>query len=389
MKKHDIIMIRDRNERSPFMPIKKAIKIVLTVLLSAVVLALLSFTVFYFSRFLTMGTIEQLTDYDDGYNLYSMTVKYDYSIKDVIDYGITDTQSYVDAVLAESLPLLPVHIELPSYGCSVYRANDNNAFFPEDSYIMGRNYDFKLDTSCMMVKCYPKDGYPSIAFTALNNISADKADESLKTRMACLTAPFSCLDGVNQAGVSIAVLTLDSEPTDQNTGAGKITSSLAIRLVLDYASTTQEAVDLLKQYDMLAVNGRDYHFFISDRYGDSRAIEYDCESDERTLVDTPIQAVTNFYAKYIDKVISDQRNGIYGHGKERYDRMMEVINAYDGFLTREQQLEVLQAAATEPNPENVTSNTQWSIIFNNNEASARICIRRHWNDSYWFGLKIK
>ena len=36
---------------------------------------------------------------------------------------------------------------------------------------------------------------------------------------------------------------------------------LAIRLVLDRAATTQEAVDLLLDgYDMFATSGRDYHF---------------------------------------------------------------------------------------------------------------------------------
>lgn len=366
---------------------KKAIRNTITVVMGIVLIGIICFIGLYFTRLLTIGSIRKITDYDDGYNLYSMTVKYDYNIQDVISYGITDTQSYVDAVISESLPLLPVSIEIPSFGCSVFRAQNGDSNI--ESYIMGRNYDFKLDTSCMMVECFPKDGYASIAFTALNNVGADHADESLKTRMACLTAPFSCLDGINEMGVSIAVLTLDSEPTDQNTGAEKITSSLAIRLVLDYAATTQEAVDILQKYDMLAVNGRDYHLFISDRYGDSRAIEYDCESAERTMVDTPIQAVTNFYARYIDKVESFQKNGIYGHGKERYDYMMEVLDSCSGKPAKEQKWDVLRAAATEPNPENVTSNTQWSIIFDNGSASANIAIRRHWDDVYSWGLKVK
>lgn len=33
------------------------------------------------------------------YNLYRMDVKYDYSIDDVINYGITDNQSMIDAIL--------------------------------------------------------------------------------------------------------------------------------------------------------------------------------------------------------------------------------------------------------------------------------------------------
>lgn len=358
------------------------LKICLIALAGILLLLLIIFVCVYFTRFQSMNTIKKLTNYEDGYNIYTMTVKHDYSTQDIIDSGITDTQSYVDAVIKESLPLLPISMKLPSYGCSVYRAVTD-----EKDFIMGRNYDFKLDTSCMLVRCNPKDGYRSIAFAALNNVGADAADASLKSKMACITAPFICLDGVNEKGVSIAILTLDSEPTDQNTGRQKITGSLAIRLVLDYAASTEEAVELLKGYDMLAVNGRDYHFFISDASGDSRAIEYDCEDEARTFVDTPIQAVTNFYAKYIDKVQSHQKNGIYGHGKERYDYMMEIIDACDGVLDTENSWAALQAAATEPNPESVTSNTQWSILFNNTDSTADITIRRHWGDIFSFSIE--
>lgn len=98
----------------------------------------------------------------------------------------------------------------------------------------------------MLVYSTPKDGYKSVAFAALDNISANTADASLKSRLACLTAPFVCLDGMNEKGVSIAVLTLDSEPTKQNTGKPTIATTLAIRLVLDKAASTEEAVELLK-----------------------------------------------------------------------------------------------------------------------------------------------
>ena len=63
--------------------------------------------------------------------------------------------------------------------------------------------------------------------------------------MACLTAPFICLDGVNEKGVSIAVLTLPSDPTMHDTGKPKLATSLLFRLVLDRAATTDEALELI------------------------------------------------------------------------------------------------------------------------------------------------
>lgn len=158
----------------------------------------------------------------------------------------------------------------------------------------------------MLVYCTPQNGYKSVAFAALDNISANTPDESMKKKLATLTSPFICLDGMNEKGVSIAVLTLDSEPVFQNTGKPTIATTLAIRLVLDRAASTQEAVDLLKEYDMFASSGRDYHFYITDASGDGRVIEYDCDSETRELVDTRSEAVTNFFVGTKTKLLESE-----------------------------------------------------------------------------------
>ena len=186
---------------------------------------------------------------------------------------------------------------------------------------MGRNYDFRNNTSAMLVYCAPKDGYKSVGFAALDNIAANEPNQSIKKKLTALTAPFICLDGMNEKGVSIAVLTLDSEPVFQQTGKPVIATTLAIRLVLDRADSTEKAVELLRGCDMFASGGRDYHFYITDAKGDGRVVEYDCQSETRELVATPVRTVTNFFEIYKDQVLPGQRNGIYGHGKERYDRI--------------------------------------------------------------------
>lgn len=270
---------------------KRMLKRILVVLLVLILLAVAGFGMLYAGRLRTINSIEQITAYDD-YNLYRMDVKYDYSIDDVINYGITDNQSMIDAILKETLPLLPVHMKAPNYGCSAF------ATVSDGNILMGRNYDFKRDTSAMLVYCTPKDGYKSVALAALDNISANQPDISMAKKLACLTAPFICLDGMNERGVSIAVLTLDSEPVNQDTGKQKIFTTLAIRLVLDRAATTQEAVDLLDSYDMFATSGRDYHFFVVDASGDARVLEHDPEQEGRPLRWTSMQAITNFYGCY-------------------------------------------------------------------------------------------
>ena len=359
----------------------KVIKRISLILLLLVVLVVAVFGGIYFTRILTIGSIEKLTDYEDGYNLYSMDIKYDYSIEDIINYGIKDDQTMIDAILKESLPLIPAKINVPDYGCTSFTLTDTDG-----DVHMGRNYDFRKDTSAMMVYCTPKDGYKSVAFAALDNISANVPDESMAKKLATLTAPFICLDGMNEKGVSISVLTLDSEPVRQNTGKPVIATTLAIRLVLDKAATTEEAVELLNSYDMFSSSGRDYHFYITDASGDGRVVEYDPESEDRNLIATSTEAVTNFFIRHKDKVLPNQKNGIYGHGRERYDVVMKVLDEEKGNYTNATVWEAMKVAAQNPDPEAITSNTQWSVSYNNTDLTAEIAIRRNWEDVTRFGI---
>ena len=284
---------------------KKVLKRILLALLALILLLAVAFCCVYFTRLRTLSSIEKITAYDDGYNLYRMNVQYDYNLDNIIAAGITDNQSFVSAIVKEALPLLPVNIKAPSFGCTAFTMIDQDG-----NVHMGRNYDFKLDTSSMHVYCAPKDGYKSVAFAALDNINANTPESSAKQKLAALTTPFICLDGMNEKGLSIAVLTLDSEPTIQNTGKPTIATTLAIRLVLDHAATTEEAIELLRGYDMFASSGRDYHFYIPDASGDGRVVEYDCDDPARPLVDTKTDAVTNFFILYRDQVLPNQKNGI-------------------------------------------------------------------------------
>ena len=355
--------------------VKKRILTVILAVFAAILLALLAFFGLYFTRLQTIGSIERLTDYEDGCNLYRMDIQYDYSLDKIINYGIKDDQTMIDAILKETLPLLPVSIKAPNFGCTAFTLTDTDG-----KVHMGRNYDFKNNTSAMLVYCAPKDGYKSMAFAALDNVSANVPNENIQKKLSSLTAPFVCLDGVNEKGVSIAVLTLDSEPVRQSTGKPVISTTLAIRLVLDRAATTEEAVELLRSYDMFASSGRDYHFYITDASGDGRVIEYSIDGEPIELIDTPSEAVTNFFIRHKDEVLPDQKNGILGHGKERYDAVMEILETEKGNYTGDTVWTALQTAAQDLNPDAITSNTQWSISYNNTDLSADIALRRHWDD---------
>lgn len=360
---------------------KRIVKTVLFTLVAVLLIAAAVFAAVYTSRIKTVASVKKLTSYADGYNLYRMDIKYDYDLDEIIASDLENDQDFLDAVIDQALPYLPVSIKAPNFACSAFtmQAEDGNV-------MMGRNYDFSKNTSSMLVYCAPSEGYKSVAFCALDNIGANDATGSLKAKLATLTAPFVCLDGMNEKGVSIAVLTLDSEPTRQSTGKPAISTTLAIRLVLDRAATTEEAVQLLEQYDMHATSGRDYHFYITDASGDGRVIEYDCESESRPLVATKTRTITNFFALYREKVTGMDKNGIYGHGLDRYLDIEKVFDTTEVY-TKDTAWEALRAASQLPDPTKLTSNTQWSIVYDNTTLTAEIVLRRNWNDVTVYDLK--
>ena len=330
-------------------------------------------------RIATMDTIQKLTDYDD-YNLYSMEVLYDYNLDRLTPTGEITTQEMMELCFSEAAPGYDFKYTAPDYGgCSSFT-------LPGDDGVMwfGRNYDFKFDTSCMAVFCHPKDGYKSVAHAALNNVVADDPDSSEEAKAACLISPFICIDGINEKGLGISVLTVSSDPIAQNTGKPVLGTTLLIRVVLDRAATTEEAVELLKNYDMFGIAGRDYHFYITDITGDSRAVEFDPESGVREMIVTPTRSITNFYIIYADKVLPNQKNGIYGVGKERWQAIEDVINAHGGKGDKAAAWEALRSAAQDPNPESIVSNTQWSIIYNLKDFTYELISRRHWDDLHYF-----
>lgn len=115
-------------------------------------------------------------------------------------------------------------------------------------------------------------------------------------------------------------------------------------------------------------------------------IEYDCDDPARPMVVTPSQQVTNFFVKYKENVLPNQKNGIYGHGRERYDAVLEVFDQQKDSPSNDTVWAALKAASQEPNPESITSNTQWSIAYNNTDLTAEIIIRRHWADMTRYSL---
>ena len=144
----------------------------------------------YHKQIKSAASLKRLTGYADGYDLYAIDIAYDYDLDRIIAAGVRDDQAYIDAVVAQVLPGVPVHVQAPQFACSAFVAVD-----AEGRVRTGRNYDFKDDTSALLVRNHPRNGYASIGFAALNNLGDNTPFDSVGGRAAALMGPFAQLDG--------------------------------------------------------------------------------------------------------------------------------------------------------------------------------------------------
>lgn len=180
---------------------------------------------------------------------------------------------------------------------------------------------------------------------------------------------------MNEKGLAVSVnMIQDSDTIGQNTGKPGLTTTTAIRLLLDKAATVDETIDLLGQYDMHASMGYMMHLAIADNTGRSVVVEY--INNEMVVVETPV--VTNFY------LAEGEKNGIgTSQSRERYDILMETLAAYDTMTT-----DGVRDALNSVSKDNFGEfeSTEWSVVFDLGNLTARYYHRENYAENYTFQL---
>ena len=174
------------------------------------------------------------------------------------------------------------------FGCSTISVAN-----VDGGYLFGRNFDWQT-CDALVIAAYPEKGYSSIATVNLGFIrqGAGFAANFLTDEMMSVAALYAPLDGMNEKGLCVSVnMIQDSATIQQNTDKPDITTTTAVRLMLDKAANVEEALELLEQYDLHASMNYMIHFAIADNIGNSVAVEY----VDNEMIVTETQILTNFY----------------------------------------------------------------------------------------------
>lgn len=257
------------------------------------------------------------------------------------------------------------------FGCSTISVKNENG-----GYLFGRNFDWN-NCNALIVHSVPRNGYSSISTvnTDFINMSGLKLS-SLPDNAQAVIAMYAPLDGMNEKGLAVSVnMIQDSATISQNTDKPDITTTTAIRLLLNKAANVDEALELLEGYDMHASMGFMTHLAIADNDGNSVVVEY--INNEMQVIETPV--VTNFY------LAEGEKHGIgTAQSHERYDILLKTLDEKPTM-----NMEGVRDALSSVSKGNFGEfeSTEWSIIFNQSSGEVHYYHRENYDKRYTFSIK--
>ena len=258
-----------------------------------------------------------------------------------------------------------------AFGCSTISVSN-----AEGGYLFGRNFDWQ-SCDALVIAAYPEEGYASIATVNLGFIKqgAGFAANFLTDEMMSIAALYAPLDGMNEKGLCVSVnMIQDSATIQQNTDKPDITTTTAIRLMLDKAANVREALELLEQYDLHASMNYMIHFAIADNSGNSVAVEY--VNNEMIVTETPV--LTNFY------LAEGEKQGIgTQQSHTRFDILTETLEE-NSSMTALQVRDALDSVSKDNFGE--FESTEWSVVFDQSALTAVYYHRENYEVGYSFEL---
>lgn len=179
----------------------------------------------------------------DDYGAYQMTYYGDYGFDEFLEVGALSDKDIEEFVTKRLLKGIPINLGVTGNGCTAFVTKNE-----KEEVIYGRNFDF-LYAPSLQLYTEPKNGYKSVSTVNLSFAGYSEnflPDGSLFDKFLALATPFLPFDGMNEKGVAIALLAVPEAEPPYDSNKITLNTATAIRLVLDNASTVEEAVKLLR-----------------------------------------------------------------------------------------------------------------------------------------------
>jgi len=254
-----------------------------------------------------------------------------------------------------------------SFGCSTLNVTGTKLF--------GRNFDWQ-SCNALVVSTKPDNGFSSISTVNMDFIKSTYSEyNNLSEKAKTAAAVYAPLDGMNEKGLCVAVLMInDGKSINQQTEKPDITTTTAVRILLDKAANVDEAVEMLKNYDMHSSMGLMIHFAISDINGKSIVVEY----VNNEMIVTQTDAVTNFYLS---------EGNQYGIGSsqshERYNILTRALK--DNPNMNANDLRNVMDSVSKDNF-NEFESTEWTAVYDKSNKKVYYYHRENYDKCYAFDV---
>lgn len=349
---------------------KKSISICLCVvgILLALCAGIAGWVVFLFKdQYRAVSSIRPLAS-----DLYELTYKGDYGINEFIAQGGVRSEEELGPFLQRFfshglLPMESLDVNACDFGCSTLCAKT-----PNDEYIFGRNFDWAKKGKTLIVHTCPRDGYASISTSNMDflNMAIPIDTPDMMAKMPVLAALYVPVDGMNEKGLCVADLFAgDRETTFQERGNMCVTTTTAIRLLLDRAATTEQALNMLDSWDMHSSIDWAHHIAICDATGHSVVVEW----INNKMQVMPTVAVTNHY---LSPLRPDVGIGATFARRDTLCARLKMLHT----MTETDMQQLLQDVS-------FADYTDWSIVFNSARLTATYYYRTDFSTGYTYSLK--
>ena len=331
---------------------KKKVIITIAVLVTLMVVAIVSFGCMFHNQYAAAQSVEQV-----GEKMYTMTYEGDYGLDEFLEQGGASSSNEIAVFVCNQLfygLVSPPEVESSEFGCSFITVRDKDS-----NVLTGRNFDWPdCQSPIVIVRTLPDKGYASVSTACISflGFSDDWNPKGVADKMALIAGIYAPLDGMNEKGLVVSDLVAgDHTKTDQKTGRTNLTTTSAIRVLLDKAANVEEALHLLESCDMHSDIDFSHHLAICDVKGRSVVVEW---VDNKMLVaESPL--CTNHYLA--ESRMKD--HSIYSEDSHRrYDIMKQMSDSLPTMHQNDVVESIRRVAAKDM--------TRWSVVFDSKALTA-------------------
>lgn len=321
-------------------------------------------SVMLFNHIRAMLSVEKQAD-----GLYVMKNYVCTDTREMMDSGSATTDELLDWIFDNHLYGVPYFFNIDKshagFGCATFAADT-----PDGKHLFGRNFDF-METDALLVYSHPEGAYESIGVADIGIFGVSQGSsvspDSPFGKLIMTVTPYFVVDGMNEKGVGAGILQLDIDEPHQDNGKPDLLVFCAIRGILDYCASVDEALALLESYDIHSDLGN-YHLFITDSTGRYVVVEW----LDNEMVVTEYQCCTN-------SVIAPGEFYDMGDPDDRKDTINSCLTN-DREVTAEEAMAILDEVHNR-------KMTEWSCVYNLEDFTVSICLDADYSRVYTFSVE--